>query len=141
MPPAPDGNGQNDDLTEDDFDDYEDFEEFDDELTDLEAEELEEELEVDPTFGCSFTFKLSIGSIDDDEEDEVEGSDKDHDNAPTFQRPDWYDISHVNPDIFQTIWIEPEVAQRLMDGAKASGITAEQAYGWLLLRAYGRARK
>jgi hypothetical protein len=42
MPPAPDGNGQNDDLTEDDFDDdFEDFEEFDDELTEDEMEEVE----------------------------------------------------------------------------------------------------
>ena len=130
MPPAPDGNGQNDDLTEDEFDDYE---EFDDELTDLEVEELEEELEVDPTFGCSFTFELNIGTIEDDAEE--------RDNGETSQDPAWYDISHVNPNIFQTIWIEPEAAQLLMDGAKASGITAEQAYGWLLLRAYGRARK
>jgi len=133
MSPAPDGNGQNDDLTEDDF---EEFEEFYDELTEEELEELEEDLEDDPTCGCSFTFELNLGSIEDDE-DEVE----EKDNGETSQRPAWYDISHVNPNIFQTIWIEPEAAQRLMDGAKASGITAEQAYGWMLLRAYGRARK
>ena len=128
MPPAPDG--QNDDLTEDEF---EDFIGFDDELTEEELEELEEDLEDDPTCGCSFTFKLSIGTVEDEEVEEDDDDD--------FQPPDWYDISKVNPDIFQTVWIEPEAAQRLMDRAKASGITAEQAYGWMLLRAYGRTNK
>ena len=124
MPPTPDG--QNDDLTEDEFNG------FDDVLTEEEVEDLEDALEVDPTFGCSFTFELNIGSLEEEDDD-------DEDEAASAR--DWYDVSRVNPDIFQTVWIEPEAAQRLMDGAKASGITAEQAYGWMLLRAYGRSNK
>jgi len=123
MPPTPDG--QNDDLTEDGFED------FDDELTEEEVEDLEDALEVDPTFGCAFTFELNVGSLEEEDDDEDEAD----------PARDWYDVSRVNPDIFQTVWIEPEAAQRLMDRAKASGITAEQAYGWMLLRAYGRTNK
>ena len=131
MPSAPDG--QNDDLTEDEFNDINDF---DDELTEEELEELEEDLEDDPYCGCSFTFKLSLGTLDEEDEE-----DEDDDEAAAVPTRDWYDISQVNPAIFQTVWIEPEAAQRLMDRAKASGITAEQAYGWMLLRAYGRTSK
>jgi hypothetical protein len=117
--------GQDDDLTENKLDD------FDLDLTEEELEELEQDLEDDPTCGCTFAFKMLVGTLEEDEDED----DEDDDAYPDCG---WYDISKVNPDLTQTLWFTPEAAQRLMDQAKATGITAEQAFGWMLLRAYGR---
>ncbi len=99
-------------------------------LTEEELEELEEDLKDEPTGGATFNFRMLIGALEQDEDEEEE------DDDPLRGS---YDVSSVNPDVTQTIWFTPEAAQRLMDRAKASGITAEQAFGWLLLRGFGRA--
>jgi hypothetical protein len=119
---------QNDDLT------GHPIENLDFDLTDEELEELEEDLEHEPTGGATFNFRMLIGALEDEDEDEEDEEDEDSDPLRG-----WYDVSSVNDDGTQSIWFTPEAAQRLMDHAKATGITAEQAFGWLLLRAYGRA--
>ena len=103
------------------------IENLDFDLTEEELQELEEDLEDEPTGGATFNFRMLIGALEEEEEED------------TDPLRGWYDISNVNPDLTQTIWFTPDAAQKLMDHAKASGTTAEQALGWLLLRGYGRA--
>lgn len=136
-----------DDELDDEFEEDDDFDEWDDEEEDWDDEEdepvAEGEAEVPVSegwlrlydhphaFTTSFKMKLFVGYLG--------GSQADPDEDR--ETPGWWDFSDSEkPKQARSFWLRPEAAQRLMEKANADGITAEQALGWMLNRAYGRVR-